>query len=39
MVHEHRLIGGGYRLLRTHIGRLETEVPFPIDIPLAVPAR
>ena len=37
MVHEHRLIGGGYRLLRTHVGRLKTEVPFPIDIPLVDP--
>lgn len=39
MVHEHRLIGGGYRLLRTHIDRLTTEVPFPIDVPLTVPTR
>ena len=39
MVHEHRLIGGGYRLLRTHVDRLTTEVPFPIDVPLSVPTR
>ena len=38
-VHEHRLIGGTYRLVKTHIDRLVTEVPFPIDIPLANPAR
>ena len=37
MVHEHRLIGGGYRLLRTHVDRLTTEVPFPIDVPLSAP--
>jgi Uma2 family endonuclease len=39
MVHEHRLIGGGYRLMRTHIGRLATAIPFPVDVPLSVPTR
>lgn len=34
IVHEHHLYGGAYRLMHTHIGRLKTEVPFPIDIPL-----
>jgi Uma2 family endonuclease len=37
MVHEHRLIDGGYRLMKTHIGRLTTDIPFPIDIPLFDP--
>jgi Uma2 family endonuclease len=37
IVHEHQLYGGAYRLMRTHIGRLETELPFAIDIPLEVP--
>jgi Uma2 family endonuclease len=37
IVHEHHLYGGAYRLMHTHIGRLETEIPFPIDIPLGVP--
>jgi hypothetical protein len=39
IVHEHQLINGAYRLMRTHIHRLVTEVPFPIDIPLAAPTR
>lgn len=37
IVHEHQLYGGAYRLMHTHIGRLKTEIPFPIDIPLEVP--
>lgn len=37
IVHEHQRFGGVYQLKRTHIGRLKTEVPFPIDIPLAAP--
>ena len=39
IVHEHYLYAGVYKRMRTHIGRLTTEVPFPIDIPLANPAR
>ena len=34
IVHEHLLAEGMYRLIRTHIGRLRTGIPFPIDIPL-----
>jgi Uma2 family endonuclease len=34
IVNEHQLYGGAYRLMHTHIGRLKTEIPFPIDIPL-----
>ena len=37
IVHEHRLYGGAYRLMHTHIGNLKTEVPFPIDLQLEVP--
>jgi Uma2 family endonuclease len=37
IVHEHRLIGGAYRLMKTHIERLVPDVPFPIDIPLVNP--
>ena len=37
IVHEHHRYGGVYQLRHTHIGRLKTEVPFPIDIPLEVP--
>ena len=37
IVHEHQLYGGAYRLMRTHIGHMTTEIPFPIDIPLDVP--
>ena len=37
IVHEHYLYAGVYRLMRTHVGRLKTEVPFPIDIPLVDP--
>jgi Uma2 family endonuclease len=39
IVHEHRLLGGSYRLMRTHIGKLVTDVPFPLDIPLDVPKQ
>ena len=39
IVHEHHLINGAYRLMKTHIDRLVAEVPFPIDIPLAAPTR
>ena len=39
IVHEHHLINGAYRLMATHINRLVTGVPFPIDIPLTVPTR
>lgn len=40
IVHERRLIDGGvYRLIKTHAGRLTTDVPFPIDIPLTVRTR
>lgn len=37
IVHEHQLYGGAYQLKRTHIGRMKTDVPFPIDIPLKTP--
>jgi hypothetical protein len=37
VVHEHQLVGGTYVLLKSHVGRLTTEVPFPIDIPLVHP--
>lgn len=39
IVHEHRLRAGSYRLMRTHIGRLATDTPFSIDIPLEAPTR
>jgi Uma2 family endonuclease len=39
IVHEHQLIGGGYRLMRTHIDRLTTRVPYAMDFPLVVPTR
>ena len=39
IVHEHHLINGAYRLMGTHIHRLVTDIPFPIDIPLTVPSR
>lgn len=39
IVHEHRLYAGSYRLMRTHNGRLATDTPFPIDIPLDPPTR
>lgn len=39
VVHEHSLIGDKYKLVRTHIGRLTTQIPFPVDIPLSVPTR
>jgi Uma2 family endonuclease len=37
IVHEHQRYAGVYQLKRTHIGRLKTEIPFPIDIPLEAP--
>jgi Uma2 family endonuclease len=37
IVHEHELYGGAYRLMRTHIGRLKTQIPFAIDIALEAP--
>lgn len=37
IVHEHHQYGGVYQLKHTHIGRLKTEIPFPIDIPIEVP--
>lgn len=37
IVHEHYLYAGVYKLMKTHVGRLTTEVPFPIDIPLVDP--
>ena len=37
IVHEHYLYAGVYKPMKTHIGRLKTEVPFPIDIPLVDP--
>ena len=37
IVHEHYLCAGVYKLMKTHVGRLTTEVPFPIDIPLVDP--
>lgn len=37
IVHEHQRYGGVYQLKRTHIGRLKTDIPFPIDIPLEAP--
>ncbi len=39
VVHEHRLVGDRFKLVRTHVGRLVTDTPFPIDIPLHVPER
>jgi hypothetical protein len=36
-VHEHYLYAGVYKLMKTHVGRLTTEIPFPIDIPLVDP--
>jgi hypothetical protein len=39
IVHEHHLYAGVYKPMKTHTGRLTTEVPFPIDIPLAAPTR
>ena len=37
IVHEHLLAEGFYRLIKTHAGRLRTDIPFPIDIPLIAP--
>jgi Uma2 family endonuclease len=39
IVHEHYLYAGVYKRMKTHTGRLTTEVPFPIDIPLVAPTR
>ena len=39
IVHEHYLYAGVYKPMRTHTGRLKTDIPFPIDIPLAAPTR
>lgn len=39
VVHEHRLIAGGYHHIRTAAGRFATDIPFSIDIPLRVPYR
>jgi Uma2 family endonuclease len=39
IVLEHSLHASVYRLVKTHTGRLKTEVPFAIDIPLTVPTR
>lgn len=39
IVHEHYLYAGVYKPMTTHVGRLTTNVPFPIDIPLTVPER
>jgi Uma2 family endonuclease len=36
IVHEHHLYGGAYRLMQTHIGRVTTEMPFPLDVRLPV---
>ena len=37
IVHEHQLSEDEYRLINTHAGRLTTDIPFPIDIPLTAP--
>lgn len=37
IVHEHRLYGGAYRLVKTHIDRLVTDVPFPVELRLVDP--
>jgi len=39
IVHEHYLYASVYKLMKTHVGQLTTEVPFPIDIPLTAPTR
>ena len=39
VVHEHYLYAGVYKLMKTHVGRLTTSVPFPIDIALTTPSR
>jgi len=39
IVYEHYLYAGVYKLMKTHVGRLVTDVPFPIDIPLTAPTR
>ncbi|MBS2961808.1 Uma2 family endonuclease [Actinocrinis puniceicyclus] len=37
IVHEHQLYGGAYRLMRTHIGHLQTEIPFSMEVRLEAP--
>ena len=37
MVHEHQLYGGAYRLMKTHVGRMKTEIPFSMDVRLGPP--
>ena len=37
IVHEHQLYGGAYRLMRTHIGHMKTEIPFPMEVRLNAP--
>lgn len=37
IVHEHQLYAGAYRLMKTHIGRMKPECPFPMDIRLDAP--
>lgn len=37
IVHEHQLYGSAYRLMKTHIGRMKTEIPFPLDVRLDAP--
>lgn len=39
VVHEHRLVGDRFEWKRAHVGRLVTDVPFALDIPLRVPSR
>jgi Uma2 family endonuclease len=39
VVYEHHLADGVYRLVRTHVGRLSTQTPFPLDILLDAPTR
>lgn len=39
IVQEYRLVAGTYLPIKRHTGRLVTDIPFPIDIPLTVPAR
>jgi Uma2 family endonuclease len=37
VAHEHYLDAGVYKLMKTHVGRLTTDVPFSIDIALVDP--
>jgi Putative restriction endonuclease len=39
IVHERYLYAGVYKPMKTHVGRLTTQVPFPLDIPLVAPTR